>query len=313
MNTELNEQLERSRKQLDRFHEIESLLPTLTSKLEALRQKESELKAQLQKENADVSKLEKKNLKSLFYTIRGNLEQQLAQEQNEAVVAKYHYEQILRDLSDLDYQIETLSSEREQYRNAHAEYDRLWTQKKEHIIQESEQMAQQIIALDTELKQHSHKWKETKEALSAGNAALASLDKVQDFLKSAANWGKWDMFGGGLLADIEKHSKLDAAKNKLSQSQQLLCKFNEALSDILISSDITIEIDGFSKFADFFFDGLFADWNMQTKINQSTNDVLTVMNEVKQVIAKLEEMKLSAQLQRNQVNAQLDSLIRNAT
>lgn len=49
--------------------------------------------------------------------------------------------------------------------------------------------------------------KEIKEAKEAGNRALTSLHSAQDMLKSAGNWGLLDMFGGGLISGMAKHSK----------------------------------------------------------------------------------------------------------
>ena len=56
--------------------------------------------------------------------------------------------------------------------------------------------------------------KEKREAINAGNRALRSLREAQDNLNSAKNWGIWDMFGGGFISTMAKHSKMDCAKRK---------------------------------------------------------------------------------------------------
>ena len=53
--------------------------------------------------------------------------------------------------------------------------------------------------------------KEIHEAIAAGERALNSLYAVQDKLKSARGWGMIDLFGGGLLTDMVKHSKMNDA------------------------------------------------------------------------------------------------------
>jgi len=50
-------------------------------------------------------------------------------------------------------------------------------------------------------------------------------------------------------------------------------------------------MDGFAKFADFFFDGLIADWYMQSKINSSYESVSNVKNQVTSTIYKLQQME----------------------
>lgn len=49
----------------------------------------------------------------------------------------------------------------------------------------------------------------------AGNRALKSLRNAQDSLNSAKNWGLWDMFGGGFISTMAKHSKMDSAKQNM--------------------------------------------------------------------------------------------------
>ncbi|MCI5511825.1 MAG: hypothetical protein MR436_15650 [Eubacterium sp.] len=53
--------------------------------------------------------------------------------------------------------------------------------------------------------------KEIREAIAAGERALNSLYAAQDKLKSARGWGMIDLFGGGLLTDMVKHSKMNDA------------------------------------------------------------------------------------------------------
>ena len=43
-----------------------------------------------------------------------------------------------------------------------------------------------------------------------------------------------------------------------------------------ITADLQVTVDSFLKFADFFFDGLFADWAVLDHINQAQSRVETV-------------------------------------
>ena len=54
---------------------------------------------------------------------------------------------------------------------------------------------------------------------------------------------------------------------------------------------VFINIDGFDKFADFFFDGLIADWFVQSKIHKSQESVSRVKSEVYGVLNKLSRMR----------------------
>lgn len=109
---------------------------------------------------------------------------------------------------------------------------------------------------------------------------LCSLSKAED-------WGTWDLLGGGLLCDLAKHSDIDDAQTEAQQTQYLLRKFRTELVDVRIDSDLRIEVGSFARFADFFFDGLFADWCMQSKIHDSQANVESVEKQVEDVIIRL--------------------------
>ena len=57
-----------------------------------------------------------------------------------------------------------------------------------------------------------------------------------------------------------------------------------------IISVMKISIDGFLCFADYFFDGLFADWAVLDKINQSQTQVQNTKNQIEVVISRLTAM-----------------------
>lgn len=62
------------------------------------------------------------------------------------------------------------------------------------------------------------------------------------------------------------------------------------IADVKINYDTRFDMDGFAKLADFFFDGLIADWYMQSKINNSYNSVSNVKNQVTSTIYKLQQV-----------------------
>lgn len=59
--------------------------------------------------------------------------------------------------------------------------------------------------------------KEIREAVQAGQRALISLNDAERYLDSAGGWGLWDMFGGGFLSSMIKHSKMDDAQRSMEK------------------------------------------------------------------------------------------------
>ncbi|MEE1313569.1 MAG: hypothetical protein UHS41_07570 [Lachnospiraceae bacterium] len=115
--------------------------------------------------------------------------------------------------------------------------------------------------------------KEIREAIAAGERALTSLYAAQEKLKSARGWGMFDMFGGGLLTDMIKHSKIKDASKCMEDAKIHMKTFQKELKDANLSLDLCMEIGSFLSFADFFFDGLVADYMVQSKIANAREQV----------------------------------------
>ena len=129
--------------------------------------------------------------------------------------------------------------------------------------------------------------KEKQEAIDAGNKALKSLRKAQENLDSAKGWGIFDMLGGGFLSTMVKHSKVDQAKENMEQAKYDLNSFCRELRDVNMSVNLNIDTHDFLTFADFFFDGLVADWLVQDRINDVRMQVDEAIRRVEQVLYQL--------------------------
>lgn len=288
MHSNLNKELEQNQAGKARLHKIDSILGELEREQRGLVQKEFELNLALTKENSDVEKLESQSLSALFYSILGKLDERLEKERREALAAQLKHEQTVRDLADIADQIAKLSSERQLYVSCPQEYDRFFALKKAELMRANGAAAQRIMGLTDKANGARSHLKEIKEAIAAGGIVLDSLDRVLSSLGSAEGWGTWDLLGGGLISDLAKHSHIDDARAEVENAQRLLRRFKSELTDIDFDSDIVIETSGFVKFADFFFDGLIADWFMQSRIQESSASTKNVKSQVRSVIARLE-------------------------
>lgn len=291
MYTEINKQLEEAQQGVFRLHKIDAMLLHLRKEQQSLAKKTAELKVILIREHLDVVRLEKRSLAAIFHSVLGNLEQRVEKERSEALAAKLKYDQAVSELEDVRQEISTLSAERAQYQDWEYKFHSLYQQKKEMLLKASSRSADMLMAAEEKLDSTKNNLKEILEAIAAGNNVLRALDNAMKSLDSAKNWGVWDLLGGGLLADLAKHSHIDDAKAEVQRVQSLLRRFNTELADVKLSADIAIEIGGFAKFADFFFDGLIADFFMQSKINDSRDTVIRVKAQVQGVLAKLATME----------------------
>ena len=309
MNSELNKKLDEAQQKIYRLNKIDAMLEDLRNDEKELRHKVFELKEILDKENLDVEKLDSTNIVSVFYSITGKLEDKKEKEQREALSAKLKYDQANYDLYSIQEEILKLEEERENYKGCSNEFNSLYEQKKEVLIRTDAASASKILEIRDRIEGSKRNLKELREAVSAGQSAVNSLDIALDSLGSAQGWGTWDLLGGGLISDLAKHSHIDDASREVERAHHHLRRFKTELADVRINYDIRFETDGFAKFADFFFDGLIADWFMQSKINNSYDSVSDVKNQVNSVLYKLQQLKEQETLNVERLENELKSII----
>lgn len=245
------------------------------------------LEESLKKENLDVEKLEETTMIALFYKCLGQYEKRVDKEKEEALAARLKYEACKLRQEALTKSISELTEK---------QYDMAQIQKKIELLREEKRRLiessntpenEMIQKLQEEIEELNREIKEIKEAISPGNAAAMELHDALSVLNSAENWGVYDMLGGGLVADMVKHSKIDDAKNHILRAQNHLQRLQIELQDVDMRVDSNINVTQGAVLADFFFDGLIADWYMQSKISQSKENVTKVYGQVSQVVNRL--------------------------
>ncbi len=302
MYTEINKQLEQAQQDIHKLHKIDSMLQEFRNEKQQLEQKVRQLKAALDKENYDVQKLENRSLASIFHSIFGNLEKRKEKEQSEALAAKLKYDQTVHDLDMVNHAILELSARRMEYKDCEEKYRRLYAQKKELLLKSGTEAAQRLMDLTERLNSLKSNLREIKEATSVGMRAINTLDSALSSLNSAEGWGNWDLLGGGLISGFAKHSHV-------AEAQSLLRRFKAELADVNIGAGIHIETDGFAKFADFFFDGLIADWVMQSRIHNSKESVAQARNRVQHILSRLSSSEKQISSEIRKLESEIDSLI----
>ena len=129
---------------------------------------------------------------------------------------------------------------------------------------------------------------EKEEAIRAGRRALDSLYRVQQELNSAKNWGLVDLFGGGGLISLIKHTKISSASSLCYQARRDLEDFERELKDVLfLDRNLDVNIGALLTFLDFFSDDVFSDFLVQRRINQARKNVEDAINTVRGILERL--------------------------
>lgn len=129
---------------------------------------------------------------------------------------------------------------------------------------------------------------EIREAIRAADQTLGHLNRAQECLNSAGNWGIADMLGGGFFTTLMKRGKMSGAEQELTQARKAMRSFASELQDVSEIVGVQIQMDDFLGFADYFFDGLIADWMVQSRIDAAKEQVLEAIGKVRMVKSRLE-------------------------
>lgn len=308
---EMNRELASFYQGIQTYKKYEVMLKDLKGQLSDLSKKETKYAVELDLELEDVDRLNRKSFSSLIYTVLGTKEDKENKERQEALTAQTKLNEVRREKEELNYRISLLQVEKSKFASCEQDFNRLFKQKYDLLKTNTAPEAQRIIVFEENLSKCEDIIKELDEAISAGSLVLDRLIDVESSLNSAKGWGTWDMLGGGLISDIAKHSHIDDAKNAASDVQILLNDFRTELADININSSIIINIDGFTKFADFFFDGIFADWMVQSRINDSLDSVLKVKSNVDEILIRLKQMQTNEENTMTSVKESLKNYVMN--
>lgn len=245
----------------------------------------------LLKEQADLEKLGEKSLSNYFLAVIGKLDQRMDRERQEAYAAKVKLDTAAMELAEVERDL--LQVERELYeaRVAQMRYQEGLEEKRRALRISSGADGELLLELEQKIADLQARKREIAEAFSAGRSARITADRILDKLERADGWNTWDMLGGdGLLTHIAKYSNLDEAQDLVSKLQSDLRRFRTELADIQISSEAQVNVETLLRFADYFFDGLFADWAVGSRITRSAESVRKTKRQIEQTIGQLERL-----------------------
>ena len=271
--------------------------------------KAAELDTIKKKEQLDVDKLEGKSIKALFATLAGNKEEQLSKERQEAYAAAMKYDAAQRDLQEIMSDLEQCKIELEKIEGIEEEYEHLLEERKNSIKQEASRRTNEVLVLEKQIEDISHEIVELEEALDVGYRAFDIIEKILNELNEAHNLAEWDTFADSFFMDMQKHEHLHTAQDLIQDLRNELRRFKIELADVNIEGDIQIEMDDFSKFADWFFDNIFTDWEIKDKIENSMSQADATRGQIVATINLLKDMRDERMKNRIELEEDLEEVV----
>ena len=305
-----DEELKELQQQAAMKNRLETIVKELKMQREELQARVDELANIKEKEQLEVERLERRSLTNYFYQVVGKLDERLTEEKQEAYQAAVKYDAAYSELQAVEADIRTKELEYGRVRRSNERYQELLKEKQEAVKLSGVPEAAEILRLEEQITSLGVHLKELDEAISAGKRAEQIAEGILSSLSSAQGWGTWDLLGGGLIADVAKHSHLDEAQGKVEKLQRALRRFKTELSDVEIIADMQVNIDGFLRFADYFFDGLFADWSVMNRISEAQGQVKNVKSQISSLLGKLNRASISVKVEQTTAKSRLQELVK---
>lgn len=275
-----------------KYRELQSQREEVASRLKELEKAKTE-------EQADVDRLEKGGLAAFFYQMAGRMEEKLDKERQEAYAARIRCDAAARELSALDRELGRMKARLNELSGCDRRYQEALVARMQAIKATNSPAAQELVESETRVMAIKLRQKEIQEAIQAGKAALETARQMQESLDDAEGWSTIDLMGGGILSDLAKYEHLDQAQEMAEHLQMDLRRFKTELADVEINPEMQVTVDGFLRFADFFFDNFFTDWAVRDHIVQAQEQVQKTQSQIRRLLDKLDRMDadLKAQLE----------------
>lgn len=277
-----------------RLHKIDTLavyMETLKQKLDENDVALTRAEQAYEKEFADVEKLKKMSLAAFFAYLHKDKEERLAKEEQEAMHAAFLMKQ--------------LESERESMLRefAHCETEIKQKETIEKALEEAQlersyqdqDLHKDIVACRDLMEQLRQEEKEIDEALGVGEQVMGKLQNACDLLHNAHTWGTIDMFGGGFMSAVIKHSHLNNAQQVIADIENDISRFQKELKDV---QDVVIQHVDMSMgnvVMDYAFDNFFTDYLIRAQIDEVHASLEQLQHKVYEICSKLEAQKKQAE------------------
>lgn len=264
------------------------------------------LHKRLTKEQREVAKLGKFSFINKINEWTGKWDEKMEKEMAEAAEAELKYNEAEKTVVDLKAELDRYRKEMESPDFAYIDDD--WAdflKEKEAWIRQNDSAANSILQkiADERITLRSM-LREINEAHDAGSKAIRTLDAAINKLGSAEGMSMWDTFlGGGLLVSAIKYSEMNSSDDLVHRAQSALRHYKTELMDVenIATESLTINKNDILSFTDLFFDNIFSDWMVHSRISNAKGKVNGVLQGVRRVQDQLAR-------KRDEVNHQLERL-----
>ncbi|MEV4534496.1 hypothetical protein AB0J82_11770 [Asanoa sp. NPDC049518] len=248
-------------------------------------------------EQLDVDKLEGLSLTRVLASLRGSRDDRLGRERAEAEAARYRVADASDRLAALEREQAAARARLAELAPAPATYAAALDEKERLLAASADPRRVRLLELADERGRLRGELHEIAEAVTAARMAADDLAVVREGLRGASGWSTYDtFFGGGVLSSAMKHSRLDRVAAAAARADRSLAVLRTELADVP-SAEATapqLAVDGLTRFVDVWFDNIFTDLAVRSRIQRAQENVARCGAMVDDVRRRLERRTASA-------------------
>jgi hypothetical protein len=255
-----------------------------------------------------VRSLDGLTLTHVMAALHGSREGKLASAKAEADKAAFQAAELARQVQAIETELRAAQDQARGLAGAPDQYERALTAKEQLLEQSGDPGAHELLTLADERGRLTGELTEIADAERTAQAALTALGAVQSALSSASGWNTFDEFGGGMLASMAKHSRLDDAANLAARADQQLATLRTELTSVgQLAPQLTVGSG--TRFVDICFNSIFTDMAFSSHISQAQRNTAQAVQTVSSVQQRLQEQRSQAEDRLEQIAERRQQLL----
>ncbi|WP_252504825.1 hypothetical protein [Sporosarcina sp. Marseille-Q4943] len=272
------------------------------------------LHRQLSNEQQDVVKLGKFSFANKIKEWTGKWDGQMEKEINEVVEAELKYNEAEKTVTDLEAEVGRLRAEmnREDFLYVDEDWEDFLKEKEAWIRQNDTAANGTLQKIADDRVRVRSLMREIDEAYEAGDKAKMALDAALDRLGNAEGLSMWDTFlGGGLIVSALKYSEMNSSDDLVHRAQRALRHYETELMDVqnAATESFNVNHNDFFTFTDIFFDNIFSDWAVHSRITGAKGKLNVVLHDVRRVQDQLRRKRDEAMEELKRLDEQEKDII----
>ena len=270
------------------------------------------LDAKRRSEQNDLEKVSGRGLAAFVIAASGKKDKIYEKEEREAIAAQAKYETAQRELDAVRADIKRYSGEYLSLVGYDVRYKKLLRDKALVLKEKGSPDAERIVLLIEKYAAAENEKEELGEAKVSAGRVRKAIESLLSSLSHADEWATWDIFGGGMRVDESKRENLEAAQDAVEALQIELRRFKSELGDIDMELEVSTYIEGYLRFADWFFDGIFVDYDIFRRIEEAKERIYDIRSKILAVANKISEKLAENEEETAKLKTELESLVLDA-